>query len=133
MGTSNLHVYHSLTHDPIVLFPFADTIRMLNVKHSSPRFLSGAPPFPLDEDDMVESMKRARLNDDDEDDRPTLASPPVSLVPVEWEIKASGNPVEGAVGRSENVMVCNMGVGGGVIVSAGTKGSVWIWKGSGPP
>ena len=127
MGTSNLHVYHSLTHDPIVLFPFAKSIRMINVKHFSPRFLSGHPPFPLDEDDMVESMKKARLNDEDDDDvSPTIHCPPVPLLPVEWEIEVGANSAD-AIG-SEGISVCTMGVGGGVIVGAGAKGSVWIWK-----
>jgi hypothetical protein len=132
MGTSNLHVFHSLTHDPIVLFPFADGVRMLNVKHFSPRFSSAPPPFPLDEDEMVESMKRTRLNDDDddedEDDDLTTASPPAPLAPVEWEIKIDRGNVESAIGRSEHIRVCMMGMRGGIIVGAGEKGSVWIWK-----
>jgi len=122
MDTSNLHVYHSLTHDPIVIFPFADRIRMVNVKHLSPRFSSGPPPFPLDEDDMVESMKRARLNDeDDEDDNVTVVNLPVPLVPAEWEIKAG-------MELSEDIVICTMGIGGSVIVGAGAKGTVWMWK-----
>ena len=131
MGTSNLHVYHSLTHDPIVLFPFADGVCMVNLKHFAPRFSSGPPPFPLDEDDMVESMKRARLNDDDDDDDDSLsvASPPAPPVPVEWEIRVGRSSLEGATGGSEDIIVCAMGVGGGIIVGAGAKGSVWIWKG----
>jgi hypothetical protein len=134
MGTSNLHVYHSLTHDPIVLFPSADGIRMLNVKHFSPRFSSGPPPFPLDEDDMVESMKRARLNDGDEEDDngSTIVSPPAPLVPVEWEIRVGRGNMEAEGERSEDIRVCTMGVGGGLIVGAGAQGSVWMWKGSTP-
>jgi hypothetical protein len=103
---------------------------MLNVKNFSPRFSSGPPPFPLDEDDMVESMKKARLNDDDdEDDNPTI-SPAAPLVPVEWEIKIGKGNVEGVVGRLDDIVVCAMDLGGGVIVGAGAKGSVWMWKGS---
>jgi polycomb protein EED len=128
MGTNNLHVYHSLTHDPIMLFPFADGVRMLNVKHFSPRFSSVRPPFPLDEDEMVESMKKARLNDDDEEEEnsPKIVSPSAPPVPVEWEITI--HDVKGVTGRSEDVLICSMGVEGDVIVGAGTKGSVWIWK-----
>lgn len=130
MGTSTLHVYHSLTHDPIVLFPFADGVRMLNVKHFTPRFSSGPPPFPLDEDDMVESMKRTRLNDDedDEDDSLTLVSSPAPLVPMEWEIKVDKDNMKDVIARSEDITVCMMGIGGGIIVGAGAKGSVWMWK-----
>jgi hypothetical protein len=130
MGTNNLHVYHSLTHEPIVLFPFSDGIRMINVKHFAPRFSSGRPPFPLDEDEMVESMKKARLNDDDDDDNScTIVSPPVPLLPVEWEINAGKTNSAGAIAYSEDITVCAMGVGGGVIVGAGAKGSVWFWEG----
>ena len=102
---------------------------MLNVKHFSPRFSSAPPPFPLDEDEMVESMKRTRLNDEDEDedDDLTTASPP-ALAPVEWEIKFDRGNVESAIGRSEHINVCMMGMRGGIIVGAGEKGSVWIWK-----
>jgi hypothetical protein len=103
---------------------------MINVKHFSPRFSSGRPPFPLDEDEMVESMKKARLNDDDYDDNsPTIVSPPVPLLPVEWEINTGKTNSAGAIAHSEDITVCAMGVGGGVIVGAGAKGSVWLWKG----
>jgi len=49
---------------------------------------------------------------------------------VEWEIKVGRSNLEGAAGRSEDIIVCTMGVGGSIIVGAGAKGSVWIWKGS---
>jgi len=129
MGANKLHIYHSVTHDPIVLFPVADGIRMLNVKHFSPRFSSEPPPFPLDENDMVESMKRARLNDDDEERNSRIVvSPPAPPVPVEWVIKPGSGNVVSTIGHSEDITVCSMGIEGGIIVGAGAKGTVWIWK-----
>jgi hypothetical protein len=135
MATNNLHVYKSQAHDPIVLFPHANSIRMLNVTHLKPRFASGHPPFPLDEDEMVESMKKARLDDDnnenDNEEVEILATPKhptAPPVPQEWVITVDTQTRSGPAKDSERVLACAMGVGGGLIVAAGSKGSVWLWE-----
>lgn len=138
MATNNLHAYNSQGHDPIVLFPYSNKIRMLNVTHLKPRFASGHPPFPLDEDEMVESMKKARLDDDDDNDDDNgdeedeilgiPKHPKAPPVPEEWMLPVDPKAQSSPAGDSEHVLACAMGVGGGLIVATGSKGSVWLWE-----
>lgn len=127
MDLNNLHVYRSLSHEPIVLFPYENSIRMLNVTHLPPRFAVAPPPPPIvQDDDMADIMRRARINDDEENEEDNTPAP-CPDVPVEWEISVSTGKRKG-----EDLLACTMGADGDLIVGVGAKGSVWMWKNTNP-
>lgn len=124
-GLKDLHIYRSWSHEPIVLFPQGNNIKMFNLRRLLPRFSAGPPP-PTQHDDFVESMKRAlpRLDDDDDDSN---VVPPAPNVPVEWELAVTAGKGK-KKSLSENLLACTMGAGGDLIVAVGATGNIWLWQ-----
>lgn len=142
MHTPNIHVYRTITHDPIVVVPLGNTARILNVTHFKAR---EPPEFPLSELEVVELTKRMRLsNDDDDDDEeeeraeekrrgkkqsklpaPILKLPKSLLDSVTgWELPF---PKTDAPAEME-IQSCEVACDGRVIVGVGIKGTMVIWK-----
>jgi hypothetical protein len=99
---------------------------MLNVTHLAPR---KRPPFPWDEEVMVEMAKRMRLAEErDEDDGergPKISEGPPTLMGWEIRIDADVNAIGDAA--DEKLEACAMGMGGKTIVGLGSRGSMWTW------
>jgi hypothetical protein len=98
---------------------------MLNLTFLAPR---KRPPFPWDEDAIVEMAKRMRLADEDSNDEER--SPKTSKGPPKlagWEIKIDTGIKATEDATEEKLESCAMGMGGGTIVGLGSLGSMWIW------
>lgn len=113
------------------------TIRIINITHFLPR---EPPPFPLDEE-VIELTKRMRLSgsaveDDDTQagsttDDGTRASQDPRLLSLIDSVK--GWDVSTGVASNKfrelpAITVCEIAFGGGAVLGAGDKGTLFIWR-----
>ncbi|CAL1695645.1 unnamed protein product [Somion occarium] len=128
MNVLKLRVYRSLAHDPIIVIPMGNTVRILNVMHFKGR---EPPAFPTN-DEMVELTKRMRLSvpegDGDNENGNRIpqpdARPPRPLLETVkgWELPLS--QTDGPI----DIQNCEVACQGRVIVGVGIKGTMVVWK-----
>ncbi|TFK57016.1 hypothetical protein OE88DRAFT_1730442 [Heliocybe sulcata] len=126
MTTRHVHVYQSPVHDPIVLVPQLNKIRILNVCNLDP---CPPPPFPH-EDDLAETTKRLEITSAQ---RPRTTSAAAvaypeldAFSPDCWDLVV---PQEGTDDAGALVIeACEVSQDGRVITAVGSKGHIWVWR-----
>ena len=137
-----MSLFHSSTHDPLILsvFPNSQSFCITNASHLPPK---KPPPFPRDDVPSCEEDETGQLADtaehmhlgpqhytrDKELERNAKAS---DVVPEEvklpllkgWQITTTENEEDTA----SKLITCAMGLGGRVIVGVGTNKSLWVWR-----
>ena len=135
----NVSLFHSPTHDPLILsvFPNSQSFCITNASHLPPR---KPPPFPLDivheEDEtgqLADTAEHMHLGaqhytKDEELERNAKASnvaPEEAKLPLlkGWQID-----MENGEDTASKLITCAMGLGGRVIVGVGTNKSLWVWR-----
>ena len=121
------------------MFPNSQSFCITNASHLPPR---KPPPFPLDAQPSYEEDETGQLADtaehmhlgpqsntrDEELERnakvsnvaPEEAKPPLLK---EWQIDT-----ESGEDTTSKLITCVMGLGGRVIIGAGTNKSLWVWR-----
>ncbi|KAI0655167.1 WD40 repeat-like protein [Cubamyces menziesii] len=154
--TNHLHVFRSLTHDPILMIPVGRIIRVYNVSQFGPRT---PPQFPAD--DLVSLTNQMRLGDEDalqgdpgqpsdsrsarigqdgdgvEEGRTQKTRTAAMMYPPPAPLAALFDTVEGwnvtSVRQGEglpelpDIAACEVGFGGRIIVGIG-KGTLLLWR-----
>jgi len=145
MITTNIRVFRSPAHDPIILIPMGKIVRIVNISHFKHR---DSPPFPFDEQDLVPLTKQLKLdttagqdggqgtnpaNPEEEDvNDPTPIYPP--MVPPRalfqdrpgWDVSA--HKAQNVIPNLADIDHCEVTGGGSVIIGVGTKGTLFVWK-----
>ncbi|KII93926.1 hypothetical protein PLICRDRAFT_409781 [Plicaturopsis crispa FD-325 SS-3] len=123
MDSRFLHVFQgeSRSHDPLVLFPDFDTIRLLNVTHFEPR---KPPPFSVKATNIADMAKRMRIEDDDEDPPEENNKPPDAKG---WTIRVNNEGMAGS-GQREKLQNCVMGLDGTMVVGVSDRGNIYVWR-----
>lgn len=133
-----MSLFHSSTHDPLILsvFPNSQSFCITNASHLPPR---KPPSFPLDvqeEDEtgqLADTAEHMHLGPqlytrDEELERNAKAS---NVVPEEAKLpllKGWQVDTENGEDTASKLITCAMGLGGRVIVGAGTNKSLWVWR-----
>ena len=131
----NISLFHSSTHDPLILsvFPNSQSFCITNASHLPPR---KPPPFPLDaqEDetgqlaDTAEQMhlgaQHYTLDEVAKKDTAPSETEEAKLPLLKgWQIDT-----EGGENTASKLITCAMGLGGRVMIGAGTNKSLWVWR-----
>lgn len=145
MITTNVRVYQSPTHDPILLVPMGRIIRIFNISQFEHR---DPPPFPYDEKDFINSTKKMKLADttnnqepstttenvedmEPEEDPTPIYPPPIPPRALfqdrgSWEIGTE--KARSRIDTLADVEHCEVTCGGSVIIGVGKKGTLFVWK-----
>ena len=136
---SNVSLFHSSTHDPLILsvFPNSPSFCITNASHLPPR---KPPPFPLDEvqpsyeedetGQLANTAEHMHLGPqhysrDEELEGNAKANDAEEPPPLlkGWQVDT-----ENGENTASKLITCAMGLGGRVIVGAGTNKSLWVWR-----
>ncbi|TFK77154.1 hypothetical protein BDN72DRAFT_783997 [Pluteus cervinus] len=114
-----LHLYQHLACDPLlcVLYPDSTSISVLNIAKLEPRH---PPPFPMDDPDIVASIKRPRVDPSGVVNTVQTQSNPL---PSMWSVGLDG--IEGQ--PLATIEACAITRSGTVVAGVGTNGTLWIW------
>ena len=107
-------------HDPLILVPLLDTVRVINAGDLAPR---APPPFPFDVPEVVEMTKRIRLDEDSGEDEKIWQEG------LGWNIGAGNSKGKSKLGAEakESIQAACMSVDRMVVIALGEQGAVWVW------
>lgn len=109
-------------HDPLILVPLLDTVRVINAGDLAP---CASPPFPLDVPEVVEMTKRIRLDEGSgEGER-------IWQEGLGWDIETGTSKGKSRFDADEeakeSVQAACMSVDRKVVIAVGEQGAIWVW------
>ena len=108
LSTIRSRVYSTPHHVPLILLPSHGEVKVASLSHFKPR---QPPPFPLDE-----------TNDPSPD---VISRDAIPVLPCQT-IKDTNEQPESS--DSPSVEVCCMNEDGRVLIAAGEREAIWIWR-----
>ncbi|KAI0048364.1 WD40 repeat-like protein [Auriscalpium vulgare] len=122
MPSLRMSLYYTETHDPIILFPFSNSVRILNIVDIPAKVPPPHPPKNA-EDEAADAVAGLKLDDEDEVEGANENGAEVEVqdwaADLGWQVIARAS--------DETMQGVEVGLDGMLMVAIGNRGSIWVW------